>query len=165
MERIEPGFFAFRRDARDKKKVGKNVHSQQVGFSSLLRDEAVEAGLPEELAAVEFEPIENLDEAQRRLDRIHELGDELMKKRTFTALRAYKHAVQSFLKSVVEYSISVEEHTSGSNILNRKRFAVIKVVDEKLQRLAIGLVQTQGAQLDLLRKVEEINGLLVDLLH
>jgi hypothetical protein len=66
---------------------------------------------------------------------------------------------------VVERGLIVEENVSGRNVLNRKKFALIKVIDEKLERLALGILQTQKDQFDILARVDEINGLLVDLLR
>lgn len=110
-------------------------------------------------------PLESLDEAHEMLDRIHQLGDKLSREQTFSRLREYREAVRLFLGRVVASGVGMEEHTSGTNILNRKRFTLIRVIDERLDRLAAGMVQTQQSQLELLRKVEEIQGLLVDLFH
>ncbi|MFP4483657.1 MAG: YaaR family protein [Spirochaetaceae bacterium] len=105
------------------------------------------------------------DEVERLLDNVHTLGDELIRKRTYTALKAYRHAVQSFLAKIVHEGVDVEEQTSGTNVLNRKRFSILRIVDQRLERLARGMMESQGEQLELLQRVEEIYGMLVDLLH
>ncbi len=110
-------------------------------------------------------PLESLEEAHEMLDRIHQLGDQLSREQTFSRLREYREAVRGFLGRVVASGVGIEEHTSGTNVLNRKRFTLIRVIDQRLDRLAAGMVQTQQSQLELLRKVEEIQGLLVDLFH
>lgn len=162
MQRIESGgFFAFRRETREKKESRRASESEQTGFLSMLRtkaDETPSSRFPQQEA-----PISSIDEAERELDNIHELGEKLLKERTFTALKRYKAAVQAFLNKIVKGSLDLEAHTSGTNVLNRKRFSMITVIDQKLQRLATGMLQTQEAQLDLLKRVEEINGMLVDL--
>ncbi len=105
------------------------------------------------------------DEVERLLDNVHALGDDLVRKRTYTALKAYRQAVQAFLAKIVHDGVDVEEQTSGTNILNRKRFSILRVVDQRLERLARGMMESQGEQLELLQRVEEIYGMLVDLLH
>jgi uncharacterized protein len=108
-------------------------------------------------------PVSTVEEAQGLLDRIHQLGDQLSREQTFSRLREYRVAVQDFLRSVVTHAVDVQEHTSGTNILNRKRFTLVRIIDQKLERLAAGMFQTQQSQIEMLRKVEEIQGLLVDL--
>jgi uncharacterized protein YaaR (DUF327 family) len=39
------------------------------------------------------------------------------------------------------------------------------VIDQKLDRLVQGMLQSQGSQMELMSRVEEIHGLLVDLSH
>jgi uncharacterized protein YaaR (DUF327 family) len=65
---------------------------------------------------------------------------------------------------VVDRSFTVTERTSGGNVLRRKKFTQVQVIDEKLEQLAAGILANQKNQLALLAKIEEINGLLVDLI-
>ena len=60
--------------------------------------------------------------------------------------------------------LDLEEKTSGVNILKRKRFTIIKVVDKKLNDLTKELIKNQKIQIDILSRIEEINGLLIDLI-
>ena len=162
MQRIESGgFFAFRREMREKKAVRRSAESEPSSFVSLLKTDS-ENRVEQSEESGEL-PSVSVEDAEQHLDEIHALGEQLLKERTFSALRRYKAAVQQFLEVIVKNSLEMEAHTSGSNVMNRKRFSVIQVIDEKLQRLASGMLQTQQAQLDLLRRVEEINGMLVDL--
>ena len=73
--------------------------------------------------------------------------------------------VKRFMKIIVKKSLVTEEHSSGVNILKRKRFTLVQIIDTKLERLAAGVLTEQKEQLEILRKVDEINGLLVDLLQ
>jgi len=99
------------------------------------------------------------------LDGIHQLGEELLKRRTMHALRAYREAVKRFLRQVVGDGLGIREQESGSSIATRKRYTIITVVNDRLERLVHGLMQSQEAQFSLLDRVEEIQGLLVDLTH
>ena len=62
-------------------------------------------------------------------------------------------------------AFDVEEHQSGGNILKRKRFTLVRQIDQKVERLVAGILQSQGRQLDILARLEEIDGMLVDLMH
>lgn len=98
------------------------------------------------------------------LDEVHEAGDELKSAQNLQNIKKYKSAVKAFLTFVVDRMLAVEENQSGVNILKRKRFTQIKVIDRQLERLVKDILQNQAEQLEILSKIDEINGLLVDLL-
>ena len=68
------------------------------------------------------------------------------------------------MKYVVQNSVRVEETTSGANILKRKRFTLVRVIDEKLDALAATVLAGQKEQISILAQIDQINGLLVDLI-
>ena len=90
-------------------------------------------------------------------------GDQLKKAPTLEAIKDYRHRVKEFIRYAVDHGVSVEETTSGVNILRRKRFTLVKVIDEKLQALAASVLAAQKDQLAILAQIDEINGLLVNL--
>ena len=148
----------FRRKNRDKK-VGKQKKIVPA-FSSILDSvETEKEGSLDFLSISEDHPLESM------LDDIHELGEELKGKPSLKTISNYKRAVRGFMQYVVKQSMDVEEKISGVNILKRKRFTLIKIIDEKLERLAAQILQNQKDQLDILQRVDEINGLLVDLVR
>jgi uncharacterized protein len=134
-------------------------------FSRLVEDEAVaseraETGaIPERLVGLPHEKI-----LEALLDDVHSAGDRLKASQMPDAIVAYKNAVRSFMKYVVDRSYTVTERISGGNILKRKKFTQVQIIDEKLEQLAAGILSNQRDQLGLLGKIEEINGLLVDLM-
>ena len=160
MERIEnDGFFSFRRNAR-RERARRGEAPKAPDFGSIFQREVEEPAFdPNSRDDVSSEEIEQL------LDSIHELGDELLHKGTFTAVQNYREAVKSFVRRTVSRTLNVEEHTSGGNVLNRKRFSIVQVIDQKLDRLVQGMLQSQSSQMELMSRVEEIHGLLVDLSH
>ena len=90
-------------------------------------------------------------------------GDALKKTPDMDTIREYRHTVKSFVKFVVQHSIRVEETTSGANIMKRKRFTLVRVIDEKLDALAASVLAGQKEQISILAQIDQINGLLVDL--
>jgi uncharacterized protein len=99
------------------------------------------------------------------LDTVHSAGDELKRNATVSAIQDYRAAVRGFLDYVVNQVFKLEERTSGFNILKRKKFTLVSIVDQKLEQLAAGILRNQHDQLEILRRVDEISGLLVDLLQ
>ncbi len=105
------------------------------------------------------------EDLETLLDDVHGLGEDLKRDPNPDAVVAYKLAVRNFVHYVVSRAYTLEEKTSGTNILKRKKYVILSVVDAKLERLAAEILSTQRNQLEILRKVDEIYGILVDLLQ
>lgn len=148
----------FRRKNRDKK-VGKQKQITPPFTSILDTVETDDLESLDLLSVSEEHPLESV------LDDIHQLGEELKEKPSLKTIASYKKAVRGFMQYVIKQSMDVEEKISGVNILKRKRFTLIKIIDKKLERLAAQILQNQKEQLDILQRVDEINGLLIDLVR
>lgn len=147
-------------EARRAKEKGRSRASQPLAFKSFLQ----EASTGSELDPIPELPVSE-ETVQVLLDDVHGAGEEL-KGRPFTEeIKRYKTAVRNFLHYVVENGYTVEERSSGINILKRKKFTLVQVIDRKLEQLAAGILAGQSTQLELLARLDEISGLLVDLLR
>jgi uncharacterized protein YaaR (DUF327 family) len=73
--------------------------------------------------------------------------------------------VKQFIGYLVTHNIDVTEQFSGTTIMRRKKYMLIKVIDDKLETLSKEFLRGQSASLSILGRVEEINGLLVDLMR
>ena len=161
MDRIEPdGFFTRRDRAREKKRVAEGKGPKRT-FLSIVGAESAETSGSDPL----LDGAISIDEAHELLDEIHQAGERLVEEPTPQQAKAYRDVVRRFLRGVVPGAYDVEEHQSGGNILKRKRFTLVRQIDQKLGRLVAGVLQTQGRQLDILARLEEIDGMLVDLMH
>lgn len=162
MKSVEnPGGFMFRPDIKQPPAGPARKKPASSSFMSIFRaaderegDNATASG-------------DGLDPAvlEAKIDRIHELGQGLLKLQTLEQVRAYKAAVKNLLDHFVRNGLEAEELVSNRNIMNQKKYTIVKVIDEKLEKLVTGILQTQARQLDILSRLEEIQGLLVDLIH
>ncbi|MBN2551566.1 MAG: DUF327 family protein [Spirochaetales bacterium] len=159
MDRIESldGSYLSGRSRRKKDKSTKTIKGRS--FQSLV-EQTTEDGAALFDVDVQNEHGENLEQL---LDDVHQTGEMLIESQSLESVKRYRRAVRAFLDYVVANMLSVEEQTSGGNILRRKRFTQVKIIDSKLERLVGSVLQNQGRQLDLLEKINEIQGLLVDL--
>jgi uncharacterized protein YaaR (DUF327 family) len=98
------------------------------------------------------------------LDEVHECGDELLAAQTLQNVKLYRNSVKLFLEHALKRMVALQASSSASNVQKRKRFTQIRVVDAKLERLVAELLASQHRQLDILGRIHEINGLLVDLM-
>ena len=159
MERIESldGSYLSGRSRRKKDKSTKKIIGRS--FESLVEHTAEDGAALFDVGD-QCEHGENLEEL---LDDVHQTGEMLIEAQSLENVKRYRQAVRAFLDYVVANMLAVEEQTSGGNILRRKRFTQVKIIDGKLERLVGSVLQNQGRQLDLLEKINEIRGLLVDL--
>ncbi len=147
------------RPSDKKEKPGVRRFDRLVKEELADRAEEAERSIPAHLVGLPPEKI-----LSTLLDDVHSAGDALKEKPLPDNIVAYKNAVRSFVRYVVERTYTVTESVSGGNILKRKKFTQVRVIDEKLEQLAAGILSNQRPQLGLLEKIEEINGLLVDLM-
>ena len=156
MERISgDGFFSYRREVGEKKEAGKSARTtRRRSFLSELGQTGRSGDrTPEEVEA----------ETTELVDAVFAAGDRLRERTDRETLARYKEAVRRFLSAIVDRGIEVQEHISGAHITRRKRYAIVQVIDRKLEQLAAGLISDQRNQLDVLARIDEINGLIVDL--
>lgn len=160
MEKIGASNRSYRRKSTgtSSKKVDKNEFAK-LTFSSILDIDRKEIT---DLDSIDYSDLD----LEELLDEIHEAGEALKEVPTLENVKNYKGSVSRFLKFVVKNSLKTET-TAGANfnpLKKQKRYTIIKVVDEKLERLAAGVLQNQSDKLYILEKIEEINGLIVNLL-
>jgi len=160
MEKIGASNRSYRRKSAGttREKVDKNEFGK-LTFSSLLDIDRKEIT---SLDSIDYSDID----LEELMDEIHEAGEALKEVPTLANVKVYKGAVSRFLRFVVKNSLKTET-TAGANfnpLKKQKRYTIIRVVDEKLERLAAGVLQNQSDKLYILEKIEEINGLIVNLL-
>ncbi|MDR3123492.1 MAG: YaaR family protein [Treponema sp.] len=141
------------RKPRGKEGVKKNAFSRLLG-------EVREA--EETLALDDYPPSE--EALQELLDDVHSAGDALRLRPLAEEIKHYKQAVRQFLYYVVAngYSVKTENYLFNHE---KRRKVQIAVVDQKLEQLAAGILSGQIGQVDILARLDEITGLLVDLMQ
>ena len=161
MERIDiqPGAF-FPLSQQPAKSGGKKRAKAPTGvFGSLFETETADAA-----SQIADAPLHE-QEAEELFQAIQAAGERLKQFPGRENSSAYKELVRALVERVVRNGIVVEEHSSGSHILKRKSFSLLRIVDTKLAQLVDGIAATQREQLQLLAQVDEIQGLLIDMLH
>jgi uncharacterized protein len=159
MARIDSLGEAYQYPLPEKKRTGKKEKTQHAAFSQLV-ESAAENGEPGMESPLGGGVRGNVEEL---LDAVFASGDVLKKTPTLEAIKEYRKRVKAFIEYAVEHSIAVEETTSGTNIMKRKRFTLLKVIDEKLEALTASVLAAQREQIGILAQIDEINGLLVNL--
>jgi len=105
------------------------------------------------------------------MDAVHSAGSELKERPFPEEIIRFKRAVRNFVHYVVENSYEVEKVQGmkkktvvrGETRWLPTRHHQVKVIDQKLEELAAWILSKQTSQLEMVSKLDEITGLLVDL--
>ncbi|MDR1127565.1 MAG: YaaR family protein [Treponema sp.] len=119
-----------------------------------------------EIAGMENLPVSQ-ETIDNLMDEIHSKGDELKKRPLPQEILLYKKAVHDFLDFIVKNAYDIEKQIGARRKReeNQKIFIQVKVIDQRLEQLAMVILAGQADQMKILARLEEINGLLVDLLE
>lgn len=97
------------------------------------------------------------------LNDIDKQGQILSRSRSIRDFYLYKNLVKKFMEEAVRFGIALEDRR-GMNRRGRSRlYKIIKEVDEQLLKLADELISEQAPMIDLLQRIGEIRGLLINL--
>ena len=118
-------------------------------FKFMLASNIAESELQEKLSSL--------------MEEITAEGQKLAKRRDVKDMRHYRGLVKSFLNEVVTHS----HEFTRENFLDRRGrhrvYGIIRLVDENLDELAQALMSDEKDNLDILAKIGEIRGLLLDI--
>lgn len=103
-------------------------------------------------------------ELQDFLNRLDSLGQNLAHSRSLADLAKFKDLVKGFLRSTLGQSRRLQEESHWDFRGRPKVFARVTHIDEELEELGRKVLSEQAKPLDILAKIDEIRGLIVDLL-
>ena len=154
-------FFSVPSKPLEKKKASRGKGGAR--FSELLSSRMEEEAAAGDLPAAASRPADEIQIGEA-LDSVHILGGRLKKNPTLAAIAEYKEAIAHFLRLAIDTSYEVKEHvyTSKRNKMH-KRDVQVSIINEKVEKLAAQIMKSQKDELEILRRVDEIYGLLVDL--
>jgi uncharacterized protein YaaR (DUF327 family) len=150
--------------------------NKTTGFSRIMDD--LRGRTADELGPLRDLPVSD-DTVNALMDEVRSAGDILHSRPFPDEILRYKQAVRNFMNYVVQNSYDLD-HEKGipkfltpgfsgqrgtPDAMSQKQYTKIQIIDKKLEDLAAMLLSRQKAQLELTSRLEEIRGLLVDLLQ
>ncbi|MWC31146.1 YaaR family protein [Paenibacillus sp. MMS18-CY102] len=103
------------------------------------------------------------EQLQRKLQDIHNQGERLARSMTVRELKQYQQMIKKFLEDTVRRGVGLKEHRGFDRRGRIKRYKLLDEIDEKLIEMAEELLQTEQGRIELLSKIGEIRGLLINL--
>lgn len=105
----------------------------------------------------------NLEQLNRMLSQIQLQGERLAKSMTVRELRLYKHLVKQFLEETVRRGVVIKDTKGWDRRGRGKRYKLLDEIDRHLLEMADEMLLSEQGKIDLLVKVGEIRGLLINL--
>lgn len=91
---------------------------------------------------------------------IKKTGERLVTTQNYTDVIKYKHAIKGYLKSIVDYVYTLNKKDS---FWDSNYFTTVNTVNEKLDEMTRELIYEQKENINMASKIDEINGLLIDI--
>ena len=112
-------------------------------------------------SAIEDQDLQN--KVTQMLNDITLQGKLIAKHMDIREMKKYRGLIKDFLNEIINRS----HKFSRENFLDRRGrhrvYGIVRLVDEKLDELAQALVEDEKNQIDILNKIGEIEGLLLDI--
>jgi uncharacterized protein YaaR (DUF327 family) len=162
-------------DEKKTRGIRKDSFSKE-NFSSIFDD--LRGKTADELGPLQDLPVSD-DTVNYLMDEVRSTGDTLKSRPLPDEIMRYKQAVRNFINYIVQNSYSLEYEEGLPNFLKpgfkgrrgtpkameSREYTKIQVIDKKLEDLAAMLLTSQVQQMVLVSRLEEIRGLLIDLLQ
>jgi len=103
------------------------------------------------------------EQLTRLLGDISSAGDRVARSRNLRELARFKMLVRRFLQEAVNYGLEMKQSHTWNRFGEGRRLKIVETIDERLVELAEDLLNEEKATIDLLDKIGEIKGLLVNL--
>ncbi|MGE1212682.1 YaaR family protein [Bacillus pumilus] len=104
-----------------------------------------------------------LEQLTVMLSDIEVFGKKLTKSRNLKDLARFKGLVKRFVKETVDNGLNIETSRSFDIYGNTRTLAIVKALDEKLIELTEDMMDQEKPSIDLLERIGEIKGLLINL--
>ncbi|TVX95769.1 YaaR family protein [Cohnella terricola] len=103
------------------------------------------------------------EELQRKLEDIRMQGERLSRSMTVRELLLYRQMVKAFLEDTVRRGIALKETKGWDRRGRGKRYKLLEEADAMLVSMGEELLQSEEGRIDLLQKVGEIRGMLINI--
>lgn len=100
------------------------------------------------------------EELDLYIKEIKSIGQKIVATQNYCDIVQYKKVIKGYLKSIVDNMYSVNKNTS---FWDGNYYTTVRTVNEKLEEMTRELMYEQKENIDLAAKIDEINGLLVDI--
>lgn len=103
------------------------------------------------------------EQLTRLLGDISAAGERVARSRNLRELTRYKMLIKRFMQEAVDYGLEMKQSHTWNRFGEGRRLKIVQTIDERLVELAQDLLNEEKETIDLLAKIGEIKGLLINL--
>ena len=103
------------------------------------------------------------EQLTRLLGDISTAGERVARSRNLRELARFKMLVKRFLQEAVDYGLETKQSHTWNRFGEGRRLNIVETIDEHLVELAEDILNEERESIDLLAKIGEIKGLLINL--
>ena len=103
------------------------------------------------------------EQLNRMIDQIQRQGDRLSRSMTVRELRQYKLLIKQFLEETARRGVGLKDTRGWDRRGRTKRYKLLEEIDGHLLTMADELLDSEQGKIDILQRVGEIKGLLINL--
>ncbi|MBD0384524.1 YaaR family protein [Paenibacillus sedimenti] len=104
------------------------------------------------------------EQLNKMMQQITLQGDRLARSMTVRELRQYKLLIKQFLEETARRGVNLRDTKGWDRRGRSKRYKLLEEIDRELLALADELLETEQGRIDILQKIGEIRGMLINLL-
>jgi uncharacterized protein YaaR (DUF327 family) len=103
------------------------------------------------------------EQLTRLLGDISAAGDRIVKSRNLRDLAKFKMLIKRFLKESVSFGMELKQSHTWNRFGEGRRLKIVDTIDEKLIELTEDILNEERDSVEILAKIGEIKGLLINL--
>jgi uncharacterized protein len=103
------------------------------------------------------------EQLQKKLQDIHNQGERLSKSMTVREMTLYKQMIKKFLEDTLRRGVGLKETKGWDRRGRTKRYKLLEEIDAALLSMGEELLDTEQGRIELLERIGEIRGLLINL--
>ena len=142
----------------------------KVNQTQVIQNVAQKAPVPDTDGSFKFTLISNIQEQELQarlnvlMEDITQQGKQLGKRMDIRDMKRYRQLIHDFMNEIVNRS----HKFSRENFLDRRGrhrvYGIIRLIDQNLDELAAELIKEERDHILILNRIDEIRGLLIDIL-
>jgi uncharacterized protein len=104
-----------------------------------------------------------MEQLNKLLATIEDAGSLLAKSRTFKDLAKYKTLVKKFVREAVDFGMDLKQSHTWNQYGEGRKLNIVETIDQQLVELTEAVMDKEKKSIDVLGKIGEIKGLLINL--
>ncbi|MBU5214753.1 MULTISPECIES: YaaR family protein [Heyndrickxia] len=104
-----------------------------------------------------------IEQLNKLISEIDQAGERLSRSRTFKDLTKYKNLVKRFIKETVDFGMNLKQSHTWNQYGEGRKLSIVEQIDKHLVELTEDYIKKDKTQIDILGKIGEIKGLILNI--